>query len=527
MAAIECKEYVIDTGYLFPPSLGDFLGTDDEVQVFTEVTEHLDVSCLDTDFSGIGQRPYHPRMLLRLLMWGMANRVVSTRRVEVLTRRDVSFIYLAGGNKPDYRTLARFRRRNAVSIKKIFKETVLLCARLGMVHPEVHHEWVNLGHIALDGTKIKANTSKHKAMSYGRMKQDEDRLEMEIDELMLQAEVADAEEDEAFGKDNNGYNLPEELQRREERLEKIRSIREALEREKREEQHLNEGQTPMIEAKEQRSFADGDARMLLMKRGEFDYGYNAQACMEEHGVIVAGDLSNEASDTGHLPEMVEEVRKLRDEMSILVPGQVQVNESDEKTVITADRGYFSVENIKQEGQGIELLIASIREGKEESTKAGDGVYWLERFEYLKESDSWRCPSGRFLMREKKQALKGRQLLRRYECLDCAGCSLMRYCLKSGEERRTLLVKRKQLIRAEMIARLKQPEKQAIYRKRKWVAEQVFGQIKAGMGFREFTMRGEDITRAQWLFACAVHNVMKAVRYISGQRRKETALAINC
>ena len=267
MVAIEYKEYVINTGYLFPPSLADFLGTEDEVQVFTEVTEHLDISCLDTDFSGMGQRPYHPRMLLRLLMWGMANRVVSTRRIEVLARRDVSFIYLAGGNKPDYRTLARFRRRNAVAIKKIFKETVILCARLGMV---------NLAHIALDGTKIKANTSKHKAMSYGRMKQDEDRLEREIDELMLQAEVADGEEDEAFGKDNNGYNLPEELQRREERLEKIRSIREELEREKRAEQHLNEGQTPIIEDKEQRSFADGNARMMLMKRGEFDYGYNAQ-----------------------------------------------------------------------------------------------------------------------------------------------------------------------------------------------------------------------------------------------------------
>jgi transposase len=450
-------------------------------------------------------------MLLRLLMWGMANRVGSTRRIEVLTRRDVSFIYLAGGNKPDYRTLARFRRHNAVAIKKIFKETVILCARLGMV---------NLAHIALDGTKIKANTSKHKAMSYGRMKQDEDRLEREIDELMLQAEVADAEEDDAFGKDNNGYNLPEELLRREKRLEKIRSIREELERQKREEQHLNEGQIPIIEDKEQRSFADGNARMMLMKRGEFDYGYNAQACTDEaHGVIVAGDLSNAASDTGHLPELVEEVRQLRDELII--------DETHEKTVMTADRGYFSVENINQEGQGIELLIASVREGKAESTEATEEVYWLDRFEYLKQSDSWRCPSGRFLVREKKQALNGRPLLRRYECLDCAGCSLMRYCLKSGEERRTLLVKRKQLIIAEMRARLKQPEKQAIYRKRKWVAEQVFGQIKTGMGFREFTMRGEDNTRAQWLFVCAVHNVMKAVRYISGQRRKELALAISC
>ena len=511
MTYTEYKPYVIDTGYLFPPSLADFLGTEDEVHIFREVTEQLDIGCLDSDFSGMGQHPYHPRMLLRLLMWGMANRVVSTRRIEVLARRDVSFIYLAGGGKPDYRTLARFRQRNAGEIKGLLKETVLLCARLGMV---------NLGHIALDGTKLKANGSKHKAMSYGRMKQDEDRLEREIDELMLQAEVADAEEDEVFGKDNNGYNLPEELQRREERLEKIRSIREELEREKKAEQHLNEGQTPIIQDKEQRSFADGNARMMLMKRGEFDYGYNAQACTDEgHGVIVAGDLSNAASDTGHLPELVEEVRQLRDELII--------DETHEKTVMTADRGYFSVENINQEGQRIELLIASVREGKEESTEAADGVYWLESFEYLKESDSWRCPGGRFLVREKKQALNGRPLLRRYECLDCTGCSLMRYCLKSGEERRTLLVKRKQLIRAEMRARLKQPEKQAIYRKRKWVAEQVFGQIKTGMGFREFTMRGEDLTRAQWLFVCAVHNIMKAVRYISGQRRKELALAISC
>jgi len=109
MPGIEYKPYVINTGYLFPPSLADFLGT-----------EHLDISCLDSDFNGMGQHPYHPRMLLRLLMWGMANRVVSTRRIEVLTRRDVSFVYLAGGQKPDYRTLARFRRRNAMAIKRLF-----------------------------------------------------------------------------------------------------------------------------------------------------------------------------------------------------------------------------------------------------------------------------------------------------------------------------------------------------------------------------------------------------------------------
>ena len=153
------------------------------------------------------------------------------------------------------------------------------------------------------------------------------------------------------------------------------------------------------------------------------------------------------------------------------------------------------------------------------------MYSIERFEYMKESDSWGCPAGRHLVREKKRVNKGRPLLRRYACRDCAGCSLMAHCLKPGEEHRTLLVKRKQLIRAEMRTRLKDPVKQSIYRKRKWVAEQTIGQIKEGMGYRGVTMRGEEFARAQWLFVYAVHNVMKAVRYISRIRKEETALVM--
>jgi len=349
-------------------------------------------------------------------------------------------------------------------------------------------------------------------MSYGRMKQEEERLNKEIGDLMKQAEAVDAGEDTEFGQDNNGYNLPEELQRREDRLEKIRQLREELEQQKRGEQHLKEEQAPVIEDKEQRSFADSDARMMLMKRGEFDYAYNAQACMDEQGVIVAADLTNEAADTGHLPDMVQEVRQLRDDLGF--------SETEKETVVTADTGYFSMENIKQEGKGIELLLAGGREGKEEETSPSQArVYSLEKFEYAKENDSWKCPGDRVLMREKKPVPKGRPMLRRYVCRDCAGCSLRARCLKPGEERRTLLVKKKQLIRAEMRARLKKPEKQAIYRKRKWVAEQVIGQIKGGLGFREVTMRGEQFARAQWLLACAVHNVMKAVRCVSGRQKR--------
>jgi transposase len=507
MAGVVCKPYIIDTGYLFPPSLADFLGTDDEVHVFREVTEHLDVSHLDSDFNGMGQHPYHPLMLLRLLMWGMANRVVSTRRIEVLTHRDVSFIYLAGGQRPDYRTLARFRRRNTGEIKRLFKQTVLYCARLGMV---------NLGHLSLDGTKLKANTSKHKAMSYGRMKQEEQRLEGEIEELMLQAEAVDSEEDKAFGKDNNGYNLPDELRRREERLNKIRGLRQELEQEKREEQGLDDGETPLIKDKEQRSFADRKARMMLMKRGEFDYGYNAQACTEEsHGIIMVADLTNDPADTENLPQIVEEVRELRQELGFSAEGGKQ-------TQISADSGYFSADNIKAEGGGIELLIASGREKKGEEKESRDSwVYSLKRFCYDREDDVWLCPEGQLLRQEAVQT-DGRY---RYVCQDCAGCKLRVRCLKTGEDRRMLVVEESQLLLGEMRARLKKPEKHAVYRKRKWVAEQPIGQIKEGLGFRGVTMRGDDYARGQWRFVCAVHNVMKAVRFIVSSRKSVEMEAI--
>jgi transposase len=501
---IEYKSYVTEMSYLFPPSLSDFLGSTDEVHLFCEVTSSLDISQLDSDFGGMGQHPYHPLMLLRVLMWGMVNRVISTRRIEVLVRRDVSFIYLAGGQRPDYRTLARFRRRNAAEIEKLFKQTVIICARLGMV---------NLGHIALDGTKIKANTSKHKAMSYGRMKQDEERLKKEIEELMRQADVADKEEDQTFGKGNNGYNLPDELQRREQRLKKINQLREELEKEKREEQELPAGEIPKIEDKEQRSFADHDGRIMLMKTGGFDYAYNGQVGTDDkQGVIVVADLTNKSADMGHLPEMVAQVRELREELKVL--------EEEKQTEISADSGYFSADNIKTEGEGIELLIASGREHKGPSKEPVENrSYPVNRFYYDKKEDVWRCPEGRLLTRPIEASLSETSALYRYTCTDCDGCKLRQHCLKPNKERRVLEVSADQLLHGEMRARLLQPEKQAIYRKRKWVAEQTIGQLKESLGFRCVTMREEPYARAQWLFVCAVHNVMKAVRFISREREK--------
>src|SRR5215203_1844029 len=251
-----------------------------------------------------GEKPYHPHALFGILAWGYLHGVRSARKLARLARQEATFVYLAGGGGPNYRTLARFWRENAAGFTAVFQETVILALRLGLAR---------LGHVALDGTKLKANTSKHKAMSHGRMRQREAQLKEEIARLVEQAERQDTAEDQEYGVDSDGYSVAEELARREARLTKIQAAREHLEAEQRGEQGLAAGEQPVIAEKEQRSFADDDARIMLMKRGAFDYAYNAQAAVDdEHGVIVAATLTNVAPDMGHLPELVAEVRDLRD-----------------------------------------------------------------------------------------------------------------------------------------------------------------------------------------------------------------------
>jgi hypothetical protein len=254
---------------------------------------------------------------------------------------------------------------------------------------------------------------------------------------------------------------------------------------------------------------------MLMKSGGFDYAYNGQAGTEEsHGVIVVADLTNQAADMGHLPEMVTQVRELRAELEVST-------EENKKTEMSADSGYLSAENIKTEGEGVELLIASGRENKDLTKESEENrIYPLNRFCYDKDEDMWRCPEGRFLSRPMEAPRREPSALYRYTCADCSGCKLSIHCLKPNKDRRMLEVSEDQLLHGEMRARLKQPEKQVIYRKRKWVAEQTMGQIKESLGFRGVTVRGKAYARAQWLFVCAVHNVMKAVRFIA-QRREAT------
>src|SRR5215217_2005954 len=307
--------------------LEEALPSEHPIHVFVDLVHGVDLGHFATPPGPKGEKPYHPHALFGILAWGYPHGVRAARKLARLARQEATFVYLAGGGRPNYRTLARFRRENAAAFTAVFQETVVLALRLGLAR---------LGHVALDGTKLKASTSRHKAMSYGRMRQREAQLKDEIARLTEQAEARDAAEDREYGIDSDGYSVAEELARREARLAKIRAARERLEAEQRAEQGVPAGAAPAIADKEQRSFADDDARIMLMKRGAYDYAYNAQAVVDaESGVIVAAALTNIAADMRHLPGLAADVRALREVAEV---------PDDDPTTMSADAGYFSGEN---------------------------------------------------------------------------------------------------------------------------------------------------------------------------------------
>jgi transposase len=475
--------------------LEEALPPEHPVHLFVDLVRSIDLAHFVIPPGPKGEKPYHPHALFGILAWGYLHGVRSSRKLARLARQEATFVYLAGGGRPNYRTLARFRRDNAAAFTAVFQETVVLALHLGLAR---------LGHVALDGTKLKAHASKHKAMSYGRMKQREAQLRDEIARLVEQAEAQDATEDQEYGVDSDGYSVAGELALREARLAKIRALRERLEAEQRAEQGLPEGAPPAIEDKEQRAFADGDARMMPMKRGEYGYAYNAQAAVDaESGVIVAADLTNVAPDVGHLPELVARVRALREAAGL---------PEAEPTTVSADAGYFSADNVAEDGGGIDLLIAA---GRDDPAAAGSkaGVWSADCFGYDAARDVWLCPAGKILARQvAAPGGRGRPSKHRYlaDPADCAACPLRARCLKPGEERRVLVAQRCRPAGA-MRFKLRRPEARRRYARRKAIVEPVFGQVKEDRGFTTLSVRGLALATGEHLLACLAHNLGKLLR----------------
>lgn len=468
----------LDEELLLPPSLQDWLPEKHLARFIADVTDQLDLSKIMGEYGrrdGRGMAAYHPVMLVRLLLYGYCRGVVSSRKIESSTYEDVAFRYLAADQHPDHDTIAGFRQRHLLNLAGLFTQALELCQKAGLV---------KLGHVAIDGTKLKANASRHKAMSYERMNEKEKQLREEVEKLLARAAETDAAEDAQYGPGNPGEDLPAELARRESRLLKIAAAKAELEQEARERAQARQAEVearleqrrkqeeaqgkkiggcpPQApdpeqvkpEAKAQRNFTDPDSRIMVDGATKsFMQAYNAQAAVDSTAqIIVAAAVTQEANDKKQLLPMLE---------------QVERNLGRQPEHATADSGYFSEAAVKEPKlAGVDLLVAPGREKPVEPSEQDEAVPTAlpepEPQPSQSEADGAQQPPAKSM-------------------------------------------------RETMLDKLRTPAGQAIYKMRKAVVEPVFGQIKERRGFRGFSFRGREKVAAEWQIVCLTHNLLKLFR----------------
>jgi transposase len=329
------KECNRDQLYLLPPSLRDWLPANHLAHFIVEVVSSFDLSAIYNSFkSQFGPPAFQPEYMVAIWLYAYCAGVRSSRRVAKALQEDVGFRVVSGNQQPDFRTLSEFRRKHHQVLSGLFFETVKLAKEAGLV---------KLGHVAIDGTKVKANASKHSAMSYQRMKEEEKRLEAEIEQWMREADETDAEEDKAHG-DKSGWELPAHFATVERRLENIRNAKTRLEERAKQEaeaakdddDHHNGGKTKakVIEPqpKEQSNFTDPESQIMLNSDKAWVQAYNAQAAVDaQTQIIVAAELTNQPADGQHLPELVKQTIK---------------NTGETPREVSADAAYCSQVNLE-------------------------------------------------------------------------------------------------------------------------------------------------------------------------------------
>jgi transposase len=436
-----------DTGYLLPPSVDEWLPEHHLARFVVEVVDGLDLSVMSGSYRGSGSASYHPALLLGLLVYGYATGVFSSRKIERATYDSVAFRFIAANEHPDHDTIAAFRRRFIKDIEGLFVQVLALAREMGML---------KMGTVGLDGTKIHANASRHRALSYEHAGKIEAQLKAEVAELMARAEAADQADVP------DGMSVPQELARREDRLQKLAEARAKIEARAKErferEQAEHEARLAAREARtratgkkpggkppeppsagpgpqDQINLTDEDSRIMPVTGGGFDQCYNAQAAVATGNLLViAADVTQAPNDKQQLVPMIERITALPESL-----GTTQT--------LLADTGYFSAANVAAcDAADIEPLIAHRRQSHHPT--------WCERFAEAPTAPDDPTPLE------------------------------------------------------AMFHRLQTPEGKKLYALRKHTPEPVFGIIKSVMGFRQFSLRGLNLVRGEWNLVTMAWNMKR-------------------
>jgi transposase len=445
------KPYSPDQQYLFPQDMKQWLSEDDLVYFIMDVVKELDLREIYRPYEAErrGQPPYNPTMMVTLLLYAYAVGLPSSRKIEQATYHSIPFRVLTANQHPDHDTISTFRKRHLRGLAGLFVQVLRLCQKAGLA---------KLGHIALDGTKVKANASKHKAMSYGHMEKRVAELEQQVEDLLKQAEQVDENEDAKYGKGKRGNDLPKELKFKQSRLQKIQEAKKALEEEAKAEAETKQkeyeakkaaydqrsgrrGRPPQPpsdhkpDPKKQRNFTDPESRIMPVNGGKaFVQGYNCQAAVDKDAQVIVGTNVTQATND-------------KQQVLPLVASIVGNTNWDLPKVISADSGYFSEDNCKKlAALEVDAYIATGR---------------------LKHGETPLAPRGPI---PKNASIKDR-----------------------------------------MNRKLRTVNGKATYSLRKHIVEPVFGQIKEARNFRRFSFRGFTACKFEWDLVCLTHNILKLFR----------------
>lgn len=461
----------------------DFVADKSDVWLYVDLFDHLDLEDFDSDYVSQGKEGIEPKLILRSMFYGLTHGVVSGRKLGEVCCHDARYLVLSGEQRPTARTFQRFLVRHAARIDALFVQVVKLAQGMGLVR---------LGRVAFDGSRFKANTSKHKAMSAGRMDQAMVQIREELAKLKTDLEKTNAAED--GGRDSS---LPDEIKRREQRLAKIKAAKEALAKDYEGEQ---------VPEKAQKSFADHDALPMAKANDAFQYGYNCQAAVDaENQIIVAADLHDAANDYQALPGLLEQTKE---------------NCGASAAAVLADCGYKSSENLAAiESHGAAAYVAL---GKGEDIASQD----VRASITVETKDSGEtvvtCPAGQNMSIKLRHAdgSLGVRLPKRA----CRKCPMQEQCPLRPLTQKSIHLPRPEHFNAVMgnHARMQSAEGREIYRRRKVIVEPVFGNIKnKGM---KILVRGRGKVANWWRVACLAHNIEKVVGAMANGVRPNSPLS---
>lgn len=466
------KSYDQNQCLMFPPHLGEFLPEDHQAVIISDIVDTMDLGCFYSKISSEGNRAYHPKMMFKILAYAYTNGIFSSRKIHKALQESVAFIFLAAWQKPDFRTISDFRKNNLTAFAMLLNQLVDMCKRLGMT---------SLGHFAIDGSKFKANAA-DKA-TYNKK-----RISDAINNLLQDADQIDRQEDQLYGADNTGDQIPDDIRQKKSRLQKLKQIKK----------QMDQSHQEKINA------TDPDAAFMKTTHG-IKTSYNAQIIVDEsQQIIVAANVTNDPSDTGQLVPMVQQAEKT-------------VGRIDK---LSADSGYSSGDNLyAMAKKGIDAHIPdanyqATQRGKQDAP--GQGLFPRSDFKRDELNDCFICPAGEKLHFVRLQKVKNKQPLRIYRCQACGACPLKKRCTK-GHSGRSITRNVHDAQFKAMRTKLDSFHGKRIYAKRKWIVEPVFGHIKETIGFRQFSLRGLDKVIGEFFLVCIAHNMRKIINVFKNTR----------